>query len=130
MDRNQYRFNDGTEGDVYRAVLLAIAADPPIMSLSYRDVLNRVNAVCTGKAPSGRNVSDACEQISRLAAKTVKANSIEAAPPIEWDKSTDPENLHLVEPYFLFYLRSSSILQTLGRIGHNASNAAQGQIPF
>jgi hypothetical protein len=116
MDRNQYRFSDGSEGDVYRAVLLAIASDPPIMSLPYRDILARVNAVCEDKAPSGRNVSDACEQISRLASRTVKANSVvEVAPPIEWDKSTDPENLHVVEPYFLFYLRSSPILKTLGR---------------
>ena len=45
-DRNQYLFTDGSEGDIYRAVLLAIAADPPIMSLPYRDVLSRVNAVC------------------------------------------------------------------------------------
>ncbi|MGH7083809.1 MAG: hypothetical protein ACREFN_02315 [Acetobacteraceae bacterium] len=133
MDRSQYLFNDGTEGDVYRAVLLAIASDPPIMSLPYRDVVSRVNAVCNGRAPSGRNVSDACEQISRLASKTVRANSVvEAAPPIEWDKSTDPGNLHLVEPYFLFYLRSSPILRTLGRKGPNASDAnpAQEQIPL
>ena len=131
-DRNQYLFRDSTEGDVYRAVLLAIASDPPTMSLPYRDVMSRVNAMCVGKTPSGRNVSDACEQISRLAAKTTNANSvIEVTPPIEWDKSTDPENLHVVDPYFLFYLRSSPILETLGRRSNaQTTEATQPQLPL
>ena len=126
MDRNQYKFFDGSEGDVYRAVMLAVASDPPTMSMPYRDIVSRVAAICLGKSPNGRNISDACEQISKLAAKGVRSGiAADAAAPIEWDKTTEPENLHVVEPYFLFYLRSSPILKTLGRRAASTPEAAK-----
>lgn len=119
-DRNSYKFVDGMEGDMYRAVMLAIACDPPVMSIPYSDLVTRVRSICVGAAPSGRNVSDACEQISKLAAKGVKSHGgVQSGPPIEWDKTTDPENMHIIEPYFLFYLRASPKLRTLGKEGNH-----------
>ncbi len=71
QDRKQYEFNDGTEGDVYRAVLLAIAADPPIMSITYKQLMARVAATCLSEPPVGSSVSEACSQIDKIAGKSV-----------------------------------------------------------
>ena len=35
QDRRQYIFSDGSEGDVYRSVLLALTMDPPNLSFRY-----------------------------------------------------------------------------------------------
>ncbi|MCL4793311.1 MAG: hypothetical protein KJZ84_02050, partial [Bryobacteraceae bacterium] len=40
-ERKTYRFADGIEGDVYRVVLRAIAADPPRLSFAYDELLQR-----------------------------------------------------------------------------------------
>jgi hypothetical protein len=115
-DRNTYKFIDGTSGDMYRAVLLAMSTNPPLMSIPYSELVSRVKNVCVESSPSGRNVNDACEQLSKLAAKGVKSHgSIQSGPPLEWDKTTDPESMHIIEPYFLFYLRASQKLANLGK---------------
>ena len=42
QERKEFPFIDGTTGDVYRSVLLAIASDPPTMSLPYAELMSRV----------------------------------------------------------------------------------------
>ena len=114
QDRNQYAFKDGTTGDVYRAVLLAIASDPPAMSFSYSELLARVASVCVNKAPVGSSVSEACSQINRIASKSVENETgVQGLAPIEWDTTADVENLYVAEPYFLFYLRCAPKLRRL-----------------
>jgi hypothetical protein len=116
-ERKDFVFKDGTIGDVYRAVLLAIAADPPVMSLTYSTLLGRIGAVCADptKVPVGSSVSEACSQIDKIAKKSVAADTgVQGMQPIEWDTTADVENLHIAEPYFLFYLRASQKLKLLG----------------
>jgi hypothetical protein len=116
QDRNQYPFTDGSNGDVYRAVLLAVAADPPAMSLPYSELLGRVNHICadSSKVPVGSSISEACTQINKIAKKSVENETgVQGLAPVEWDTTTDVENLHVAEPYFLFYLRASSKLRKL-----------------
>ena len=116
-ERKDFAFKDGTVGDVYRAVLLAIAADPPVMSLTYSTLLGRIGAVCADetKVPVGSSVSEACSQIDKIAKKSVAADTgVQGMQPIEWDTTADVENLHIAEPYFLFYLRASQKLKLLG----------------
>jgi hypothetical protein len=101
IERKQFRFKDGSEGDVYRCVLLAMKADPPKLSFQYSDMLLRTNAECVGDGPTGSSVNQALMQMDQL------AKTVQEAPVIEWDEDV----LDIVEPYFLFFLRSSSYLR-------------------
>jgi hypothetical protein len=103
MDRKVYLFVDGSKGDVYRCVLLAMKADPPQLAFKYDDMLKRTAAVCKDESPSGSSVSQALEQMDKL------AKLVQEAPVIEWDADV----LDIIEPYFLFFLRSSVHLKTL-----------------
>jgi hypothetical protein len=103
MDRKVYQFVDGSKGDVYRCVLLAMKADPPQLAFKYDDMLKRTAAVCKDESPSGSSVSQALEQMDKL------AKLVQEAPVIEWDADV----LDIIEPYFLFFLRSSVHLKTL-----------------
>jgi hypothetical protein len=117
QERREYLFTDGTCGDVYRAVLLAIASDPPTMSLPYAELMARVGDVCTEKAPVGSSVSEACIQIGKIASRSVEHETgVQGQAPIEWDVTAAVENLHVTEPYFLFYLRSATKLKRLGTV--------------
>jgi hypothetical protein len=102
-ERKEFSFVDGTKGDVYRCLLLAMKADPPRLSFRYDEMLARTSAHCSGGGPVGSSVAQALTQMDKLA-KTVQDASV-----IEWDEDV----LDIVEPYFLFFLRNSSHLQKL-----------------
>src|SRR5262249_25064006 len=80
IDRNRYNFIDGTRGDVYRCVLLAIKADPSSLSVPYEDIMGRVKQVCVDDRPPGSSVVESLSQMSKL------AKTIQSAPVIEWDE--------------------------------------------
>ena len=87
------------------------------MSLTYNVLLTRIGAVCADPArvPVGSSVSEACIQINKIAKKSVAVDTgVQGMQPIEWDRTSDVENLHIAEPNFLFYLRASSKLRLLG----------------
>jgi hypothetical protein len=102
-ERKEFRFKDRTRGDVYRCVLLAMKANPPRLALRYDEMLDRTTAVCKGESPVGSSVVQALMQMHKL------AETVQEAPVIECDEDV----LDIVEPYFLFFLRSSSYLQKL-----------------
>jgi hypothetical protein len=103
VERKEYTFADSTTGDVYRCVLLAMKADPPRLSFKYDDMLRRVEGVCRGDRPSGSSVNQALEQMTNI------ARMVQEAPVLEWDEDV----LDIIEPYFLFFLRSASYLRSL-----------------
>lgn len=103
VERKEYSFTDGSRGDVYRCLLLAMKADPPRLSFKYDDMLQRVEAVCRGDRPSGSSVNQALEQMTNI------ARMVQEAPVLEWDEDV----LDIIEPYLLFFLRSSTYLQSL-----------------
>jgi hypothetical protein len=102
-ERKIYRFKDGTEGDVYRCVLRAIASDPPRLSFAYDDLTERAADVCAGDVPAGSSVTGTCVHMSKLA---IERFPDERA--IEWDDQK--QILDLPDPYLLFYLRWSDRL--------------------
>jgi len=102
-ERKEFRFTDGSTGDVYRCVLLAMRGDPPQLSFRYSDMIARTKAVCVNDCPVGSSVAQALAQMNQL------ARTVQEAPVIEWDEDV----LDIVEPYFLFFLRSSSFLRRL-----------------
>jgi hypothetical protein len=105
MERKEFQFTDGTRGDVYRCVLLAIKADPPRLSFKYDEILRRTQAICQGDSPVGSSVAQALAQMEKL------SQLVQEAPVIEWDEDV----LDIVEPYFLFFLRCSPFLGKLGQ---------------
>ena len=93
MERKEFFFTDGSKGDVYRCLLLAMKADPPQLSFPYGEMLARTAAVCMGDSPVGSSLSTSLRLMDQLA-KTVQEASV-----IEWDEDV----LDIVEPYFLFF---------------------------
>ncbi len=58
----------------------------------------------------GSSYREACKQISNFALTMFPTQRI-----IEWDEESEVEIFTIVDPYFLFYLRSSSKLAELGK---------------
>jgi hypothetical protein len=103
MERKEFSFKDGTKGDVYRAILLAVATDPIKLNLQYSELLRRVQELCLSESPVGSSISGALEQMDKIASNYPPK-------PIEWQDDV----LDIVDPYFLFFLRSSEMLRKIG----------------
>ena len=103
-DRKTYTFTDGTSGDVYRAILKAIAAEPLVLTFDYEEVLRRVRAICDGEAPAGSSVTGACAHMSRLAEEQLPTTRV-----LTWDERD--QILEIPDPYLSFYLRWSDRLR-------------------
>jgi hypothetical protein len=108
QERKVHHFKDGTKGDVYRCILLVIAQDAPVMGLSWNELNARVQAVCVGETPAGSSIKEACRQLAKIAIEMYPQQRI-----VEWDEEAD--NLTIVDPYFLFYTRSSPKLRQLAQ---------------
>lgn len=106
QERKEHELVDGTRGDVYRAVLLAIRADPIAMSFSYDDIMARIRAVCTADSPVGSSVTSCLEQMHLI------TESLQPGRPVlAWDG----DNLDITDPYFAFFLRCSEKINTIAR---------------
>lgn len=103
-ERKSHRFNDGSSGDVYRAVLLAMREDPAALSFSYDDIQLRTKQVCIGDTPVGSSVTSALEQMHLIAEEVQPGTS-----PLSWDGDA----LDITDPYFLFFLRCSNKLSEI-----------------
>jgi hypothetical protein len=103
QERKVYSFNDGSSGDVYRAVLKAVAHDPPRLSFAYSELLTRVAEVCVAEPPIGSSIISTCLHMSRLAQEKFPRERA-----IDWDEQK--QILDIPDPYLLFYLRWSGRL--------------------
>lgn len=106
-ERKEFIFTDQTRGDVYRAVLLALAANPPRLGFTYSILSQRINNVCSSETPQPASIYQACSQISKMAIDMYPDQRV-----IEWDD--DETIIDIVDPYFLFYLRWSGRMRSLG----------------
>lgn len=102
--RKEFRLNDGSTGDVYRAILLALIENPPRLSFDYDEVMNRIKNVCQGESPVGSSVQLAVKKMDGIA-KDIKKDT----PVLEWDN----DKLEVTNPYFMFYLRSSQKIELI-----------------
>lgn len=99
-DRNMYQY-DNAEGDVYKTILRAIAANPPEREFQYDDLKSRVEDQCVGSnSPSGSSIIGSCDQMDDLVKDRFPDERA-----IEWDDEKD--TLYIPDPYLLFYLRWS-----------------------
>lgn len=110
VERKEFELIDGSVGDVYRCVLLAVAQDPPTMDLPYPVLMKRVEGVCKKASPVGSSVKEACKQIANFARGMYPSQRI-----VEFDDEAGADTLSIVDPYWLFYLRSSTKLASLAK---------------
>ena len=103
-ERKTYRFYDGTEGDVYRVVLRAVADDPPRLSYPYEELLTRTAKVCRGDSPVGSSVTGTCLHMTKLAQEKFPSERA-----VDWDEQK--QVFDIPDPYLLFYLRWSNRLR-------------------
>lgn len=96
--RKEFRLNDGSTGDVYRAILLSLIENPPRLSFDYDEIMNRIKNVCKEDSPVGSSVQLALKQMDGIA-RDIKKET----PVLEWDD----EKIEVMNPYFMFYIRSS-----------------------
>lgn len=103
-ERKTYKFYDGTEGDVYRVVLKALADDPPLLSFPYEELLRRTAKVCEGESPVGSSVTGTCLHMTKLAEEKFPRERA-----VDWDEQK--QVFDIPDPYLLFYLRWSNRLR-------------------
>lgn len=109
-ERKEFDFRDGSRGDVYRAALLSLADDPPAMQFQYSELLSRVANVCIYDKPVGGSLTEALKQIAGFAEMMFPNQRI-----VEWDPEAASGTFAIIDPYFLFFLRSSDMLAALGK---------------
>ena len=91
-ERNTFKFADGESGDVYNALVRALAADPAFVSIGIDEIKARIKkTVVDGGTP---NVAAALTYVNDL---------FGARRPIEWDEQK--QRLSIVDPHFYYYLR-------------------------
>lgn len=109
-ERKEFNFVDNSKGDAYRACLLALSADPPAMEFNYADLQSRIATVCIDERPVGSSITESLKQIAGFAEQMHPLQRI-----VEWDPEAASGTFAVIDPYFLFFLRSSEILNTLGK---------------
>lgn len=89
---------NGSEVDIYQAILYAVAATGPAEKISYNEIRNSLNLILEDKIPQKLEVSNA---LKHLAAEDERENKGQRA--VDWDE--DALELVITDPFFRFYLR-------------------------
>lgn len=104
-ERRAYVHFDGRVGDVYLTIMRAVALDPPQLAIDYAELTRRIDQLCNGASPDGASVVNACTRLAQIASGFAQADG----PAIEWDEQA--QTFVINDPYLLFYLRWSVILE-------------------
>lgn len=120
-DRLQREFRDGRTGDIYLAVLHAIARlKTGMATLDYEQIRSSLRELVVD-LPQANEVSRVLEHMS-----TIQADQGASAPVIDWDKQH--RRLHVTDPYFAFFLKwgADVFAATIGET-HSASVPARAK---
>jgi len=104
-ERKTYVHRDGRKGDIYLTILRAVAADPPRLAIGYGDLQERLKLIVKDDSPEGAQIVNAAIKLSQIAASSAPPTG----PSLEWDEQD--QVFVLADPYLLFYLRWSGILE-------------------
>jgi hypothetical protein len=99
-DRVKRNFVDGTEGDIYLAILKALSQTGPKVRISYEELREGLRKVIEGNIPQAHEVTRVLTKMSEIA-----KDDIPGEPVIDWVK--DDSTLFISDPFFAFYLRWS-----------------------
>lgn len=97
-DRIARSFSDGTQGDIYLAILRAISATGPKLALTYEEVRSKLRELMSGEIPQSHEVGRVLVKMTEIARDKIEGEAV-----IEWDD--DEKILHIIDPFFAFYLR-------------------------
>jgi hypothetical protein len=107
-ERRTYVHRDGRTGDVYFTVLRALAMDPPRLAIELGELARRVEDMCGGGAhPDNAQIARACAALGQIASGFAAVPT--SGPSLEWDDHA--QTIVIPDPYLLFYLRWSVILE-------------------
>jgi len=97
--RTRYTAESLKQADNYEITLAAISLNPPFVKISIAELLKRIEQICTEseKRPRREQITRSIEQLIALNEKHMPSLEI-----FEW---TSDNSLHVLDPYFMFYLR-------------------------
>jgi hypothetical protein len=95
--RNRRPLTNGTDADIYEAVLLALAETGPKLKVSYDGLRNTMNGLLLDMMPQKHEITSS---LKHLAVISRKAGTEDA---IDWDE--DNREITVADPYLRFYLR-------------------------
>ena len=105
-ERKKYMHRDGKHGDIYLTLLRAVAMDPPRLTFEYGELGKRLEELCKpNETPDGASVVRTCVALGQIA----QSFAAPTGPSLEWDDRD--QVLVLPDPYLLFYLRWSGVLE-------------------
>lgn len=97
-DRKVRPFRTGGHGDIYEAVLKAIASTGPQTSLTYEEIRSALRDVLSDEVPQSYEVTRVLDEMTKIARQ-----DIEGEPVVDWD--VDLRTLYISDPFFAFFLR-------------------------
>jgi hypothetical protein len=98
------QFADGSMGDIYIAVLRAIARTGPRTALTYEDIRSKLREILVVDIPQAHEISRVLMKMTEIA-----KDKIEGEPVLEWDD--DSKMLHIADPFFAFYLKWGELVR-------------------
>lgn len=98
-DRIQRNFVDGTKGDIYKAVLMAIAYTGPKTSLTYEEIRRALHEVLIDQIPQAHEITRVLDKMTEIA----KRDRV-GEPVVDYVDNT----LYISDPFFAYYLRWGS----------------------
>ena len=102
-DRKERTFVDGTKGDIYQAILLAIAKTGPKTSLTYEEIRNALRNILKDQIPEAHEITRVLDMMTEIS-KT----HIEGEPVVDYDRELS--TLYISDPFFAFYLRWGTVI--------------------
>jgi hypothetical protein len=91
------RWEDGTETDIYGAVLAAIAKTGPLTELTYEQLRAAMRDLVS-EPPARHEITRVLEEMSRIT-----RDQIDGEPVVDYDEELS--TLHISDPFFAYYLR-------------------------
>lgn len=102
-DRKERTFVDGTTGDIYQAILLAIAKTGPKTSLTYGEIRSALRYILRDQIPEAHEITRVLDMMTEISKKY-----IEGEPIVDYDKELS--TLYISDPFFAYYLRWGTVI--------------------
>lgn len=101
-ERNKKTFTNGGQGDIYEAVLNAVALTGPLDTLSYDDIRSALKKVLGDQTLQKHEVVRTLSHMSKIARENIPGE-----PVIEWDSKDGNGMLFITDPFLMFFLKWS-----------------------
>jgi hypothetical protein len=95
--RQKRRLKSGGTADIYKSILMGIAATGPVASVPYDELRNKLNELLQDGAPQKHEITAALKHLSTISQKIGNDAGL------DWDG--DERKIDITDPYLRFYLR-------------------------